>query len=80
MKSGKGSLPSNARLKIPSVPLEWMDTRAWRLPSGKALAEFALQAGFLAPLLLKTERIPPVRPKPKSGEPASDHVSVEGCR
>jgi hypothetical protein len=38
------------------IPLEWLDAGSWRLPSGKALAEFALQAGFLAPLLLKTER------------------------
>lgn len=36
----------------PSLPLEWMDGSSWRLPSGKALAEFALQAGFLAPLML----------------------------
>ena len=34
------------------IPLEWMAQGVWRLPSGKALAEFALQAGFLAPLLL----------------------------
>ena len=39
------------------VPLEWMDGSSWRLPSGKALAEFALQAGFLAPLMLKMPRI-----------------------
>ena len=38
------------------MPLEWMDGGAWRLPSGKALAEFALQAGFLAPLLLNSGR------------------------
>lgn len=29
-----------------------MDPMSWRLPSGKALAEFALQAGFVAPLML----------------------------
>jgi len=34
--------------------MEWMDPMSWRLPSGKALAEFALQAGFLAPLMLGT--------------------------
>lgn len=34
------------------MPMEWMDSMCWRLPSGKALAEFALQAGFLAPLIL----------------------------
>ena len=38
--------------RISPLPIEWMDPMSWRLPSGKALAEFALQAGFLAPLLL----------------------------
>ena len=42
-------------IHIPQVPIEWLDASSWRLPSGKALAEFALQAGFLAPLLLKTD-------------------------
>jgi hypothetical protein len=40
-----------------SMPMEWLDAGNWRLPSGKALAEFALQAGFLAPLLFRTERV-----------------------
>jgi hypothetical protein len=40
----------------PGIPMEWLDAGKWRLPSGKALAEFALQAGFLAPLLFKAER------------------------
>ena len=40
----------------PGMPMEWLDAGNWRLPSGKALAEFALQAGFLAPLLFRTER------------------------
>jgi len=47
---------SPKNLRIPQMPLEWMDGGAWRLPSGKALAEFALQAGFLAPLLFSSER------------------------
>lgn len=34
------------------LPVEWMDPMSWRLPSGKALAEFALQSGFLAPLIM----------------------------
>ena len=42
-------------LGMPHMPLEWLDAGSWRLPSGKALAEFALQAGFLAPLLFKTD-------------------------
>ncbi len=37
------------------IPIEWIGGDAWRLPSGKALSEFALQAGFLAPLLLRAE-------------------------
>jgi hypothetical protein len=49
-------------LPISRMPMEWMDAGSWRLPSGKALAEFALQAGFLAPLLLKSDRFSnPVR-------------------
>jgi hypothetical protein len=47
-----------------------MDPMSWRLPSGKALAEFALQTGFLAPLLMSGPmgdgRIK--RGKKKSGE------------
>jgi hypothetical protein len=39
-------------MKPQKIPMEWMGPANWRLPSGKALAEFALQAGFLAPLLL----------------------------
>ena len=45
-----------AKLSLPQMPVEWLDSGSWRLPSGKALAEFALQAGFLAPLLLRADR------------------------
>src|SRR5690349_2269824 len=48
--AGRRSSP----VRIPQIPMEWMDPMSWRLPSGKALAEFALQAGFLAPLLFGT--------------------------
>ena len=44
-------------MRIPQIPMEWMDPMSWRLPSGKALAEFALQAGFLAPLMLGNQSI-----------------------
>jgi hypothetical protein len=44
-----------AKLSMPQMPVEWLDSGSWRLPSGKALAEFALQAGFLAPLLFRAE-------------------------
>ncbi len=39
-------------VRIPTIPMEWMDPMSWRLPSGKALAEFWLDTGFLAPLML----------------------------
>lgn len=51
--------------RIPRVPLEWNDSMSWRLPSGKALAEFALQAGFLAPVILSTP--PPIQTKEAPG-------------
>jgi hypothetical protein len=55
--SGLSRIPRMPLARIPNkMPMEWLDAGSWRLPSGKALAEFALQAGFLAPLLLKTER------------------------
>lgn len=44
-----------SRVSVSPMPMEWLDAGSWRLPSGKALAEFALQAGFLAPLLLKSD-------------------------
>jgi len=52
-----GSLGSRSgnSLRIPQMPLEWLDGGVWRLPSGKALSEFALQAGFLAPLLFNSD-------------------------
>ena len=45
--------------RIAPLPMEWMDPMSWRLPSGKALAEFALQAGFLAPLMLSSPNLKP---------------------
>jgi hypothetical protein len=51
---GRGAGRRNSPMRIPQIPMEWMDPMSWRLPSGKALAEFALQAGFLAPLMLGT--------------------------
>lgn len=44
-----------AHLSMSPMPAEWLQSGSWRLPSGKALAEFALQAGFLAPLLLRAD-------------------------
>jgi hypothetical protein len=51
--AGRGG---RAPVRIPNIPMEWMDPMSWRLPSGKALAEFALQTGFLAPLMLGTPK------------------------
>ena len=55
---GQPSVDQNrmmAKLSMPQMPVEWLDAGSWRLPSGKALAEFALQAGFLAPLLFRAD-------------------------
>jgi hypothetical protein len=49
----KGRVP----VRITQLPMAWMDPMSWRLPSGQALAEFALQAGFLAPLMIGTPRL-----------------------
>jgi hypothetical protein len=46
-------------LPLSRMPMEWLDSGSWRLPSGKALAEFALQAGFLAPLLFRAKNFGP---------------------
>ena len=52
------------------MPLEWLDARSWRLPSGKALAEFALQAGFVAPLLFRPDS------RKNNGGEVSDRAAV----
>jgi hypothetical protein len=55
--SGKTGSGRRGPVMIPRLPMEWMDPMSWRLPSGKALAEFALQAGFLAPLMMGAPRL-----------------------
>ena len=52
---------------LSTMPLEWLDAGSWRLPSGKALAEFALQAGFLVPLLFRSETFPGESQTPGGG-------------
>jgi len=56
-----------AKLSMPQMPVEWLDSGSWRLPSGKALAEFALQAGFLAPLLFRADGFPKSAPNGSPG-------------
>ena len=70
-KTGAGRGKSN--VGMPHLPMEWMDPMSWRLPSGKALAEFALQTGFLAPLIM---RAPASKKKPE----ASDIAMNPGVR
>ena len=43
--------------RISRIPMEWMDPMSWRLPSGRDLAEFALQSGFLAPMMLERPKL-----------------------
>jgi hypothetical protein len=54
--------------------MEWMDPMSWRLPSGQALAEFALQAGFLAPLIMG---VPGVRKRPPTRRVTNGAPPVE---
>jgi hypothetical protein len=55
------------------MPLEWLDAGSWRLPSGKALAEFALQAGFLAPPLFNGEKVDAEVPRARVRQFMSDN-------
>jgi hypothetical protein len=71
MKTGKRPVEGNSiaglklsPFRIPCFPIEWLDGKSWRLPSGKALAEFALQTGFIAPLLMKATVFGGLPPKP----------------
>jgi len=59
-------------MPLSSMPLEWLDAGSWRLPSGKALAEFALQAGFLAPLLFNVEQFGRVQRGVQGGSSARE--------
>ena len=59
---------------IPHLPMEWMDPMSWRLPSGKALAEFALQTGFLAPLIM---RAPKGKKKPEASDIAMNPAVMD---
>jgi hypothetical protein len=52
-ESGTGMDRRLRSTRISRIPIEWMDPMSWRLPSGKDLAEFALQSGFLAPMMLE---------------------------
>jgi len=70
-KTGVGRGKSD--VGIPHLPMEWMDPMSWRLPSGKALAEFALQTGFLAPLIMRA-------PKGKKKPETSDMTMNPGVR
>ena len=72
-KTGVGTRGRPSVRMIPQLPMEWMDPMSWRLPSGKALAEFALQAGFLAPLMMGGPRLK----KKKTVAPAEKAVVME---
>ena len=62
------------KLGATEMPVEWLNTGSWRLPSGKALAEFALQAGFLAPLLFQSERFGSGRAGSAAGSLKADRM------
>jgi hypothetical protein len=67
----------HAPVRIPRIPMEWMDPMSWRLPSGKELAEFWLQTGFLAPLMLGGPAIKRKKGKAQEVVPAVVEKSVK---
>jgi hypothetical protein len=69
MKPQNSGRRSHTPVRISRIPMEWMDPMSWRLPSGKALAEFWLQSGFLAPIMLGSSLGPVVKHK-KTKPPA----------
>ncbi len=79
-KTGSGPSAGRQRGRAPvlisQIPMEWMDPMSWRLPSGKALAEFALQAGFLAPLMIRAPRL---KKKAAAADPAILQERVKGA-
>jgi hypothetical protein len=79
------------RFRSTRIPMEWMDPMSWRLPSGKELAEFALQSGFLAPMMLERPKLKrrkapvvvsgsPVVVERQSGEAPEHSGSFRGIR
>lgn len=68
---GRSILGSGIGLGMTGFSIGWLDRSNWRLPSGQALAEFALRAGFLAPVLLKTEQL-------RSGQDAAEVEAAAG--
>ena len=71
-------------VREPGMPWEMLNGEDWRLPSGKALAEFALQSGFLAPFLFEAK---PLEAKPlkrekteRAAEKPVRTVETKGCR
>jgi hypothetical protein len=79
MKSQSAGRRGRSPMRIPQIPMEWMDPMSWRLPSGKALAEFWLQAGFLAPLMLETSAVKRNR-KAQTAAPMAASNNVEEAR
>jgi hypothetical protein len=84
MKTGKRSIEGRSVIglgsplfRIPSLPIEWLDGQSWRLPSGKALAEFALQTGFIAPMIMKATVFGSAPPKELKKNAASTVATRE---
>ncbi len=75
----KGTSRGRVPVRIPQIPMEWMDPMSWRLPSGKALAEFALQAGFLAPLMMGAPRLKKKKTMAQAAPPAEFDKGVKGA-
>ena len=78
MKPLKPGRRGHTPVRIARIPMEWMDPMSWRLPSGKALAEFWLQSGFVAPLMLGSSFGPVMKVKKAKGPVAVAPMVTQG--
>jgi hypothetical protein len=76
--AGERGTGIDRRFRSTRIPMEWMDPMSWRLPSGRDLAEFALQSGFLAPMMLERPNLK--RKKAPAAAPASPAVVESQAR
>lgn len=77
MSIGKSSLQSR-KGGTPAADMRLMQACSWRLPSGEELVEFVLQAGFLAPLLMRTGV--GLAPAGRRNGREAGNVSLRECR
>ena len=68
IKNSLSSKKSDSSACVVSDDIGLVGNTEWHLPSGKRLEEFALEGGYLAPLLLKTASFCEWRPVKQEGK------------